>query len=241
MTTMPTTADLHTLAPDPLEPRPAEVEGYVAALQELADEDPALARRQAWAQIRLAGVRAARRREEAHDTLNRLFRLGTPPDPPLAGERPGIVVTPTTAAGADAPLRALFAAWMPWLGKRFDSATNTGDNLLTRSARLPARALWPSYRLEDAPGGRYAAFRFRTYVGPGTLDPDRQTLKIDYDSENNPSLLVRDILDELVQLVPGAYLGKVLLRRRGDWSLVGYFGLRSPEGAAPGPPGAVSG
>ena len=59
------------------------------------------------------------------------------------------------------------------------------------------------------------------------VDPDRETLKIDYDSDANPGLLIRDILDELVEVVPGAYLGKVLLRRGRDrrWALMGYFAL----------------
>jgi len=39
--------------------------------------------------------------------------------------------------------------------------------------------------------------------------------------------------DELVEIVPGAYLGKVLLRTGGrehpNWNLVGYFALRPPE------------
>ena len=32
----------------------------------------------------------------------------------------------------------------------------------------------------------------------------------------------------LVEVRPGEYLGKVLLRRRSGWRLVGYFSLRSP-------------
>jgi hypothetical protein len=84
--------------------------------------------------------------------------------------------------------------------------------------------MWPSYRLEPI-GEGYAAFRFRTYEGPGAVDPDRETLKIDYDSDDNPRFLIRDILDELVQIVPGAYIGKVLMRRKGGWRLTGYFAL----------------
>ena len=217
------------LEPDPLEPTPDQVERYVAALQDLAARDPELARRQAWAQIRLAGARAGSRRKEAHDTLNRIFRLGGPPEPPLEGPMRGILVTPITAALTDPLMRALSSSWMPWVGKRFDGASQTGDNLLTRSARIPAKGLWPRYRLEDAGDGRLAAFKFRTYVEPGKVDPDVDALKIDYDSDENPGLLIRDILDELVQVVPGAYLGKVLLRRKDGWRLVGYFALQPPE------------
>jgi hypothetical protein len=42
--------------------------------------------------------------------------------------------------------------------------------------------------------GCYAAFRFRTYSGAGALDHERRVLKIDYDWDENPRLLIRDIL-----------------------------------------------
>jgi hypothetical protein len=221
--------DLPALEPDPLEPRAEEVERYVEALQGLGKSNADLARRAAWNQIRLAGARAGSRPDEAHETLNRIFRLGGPPEPPLAGPLRGILVTPTIPSPAATVLRALTSAWMPWLGKRFDPGRQGGDNLLTASARVPTRILWPSYRPGELEGGRLAAFRFRTYTGPGTVDPDRETLKIDYDSDENPGLLIRDILDELVQVVPGAYLGKVLLRRGENWRLIGYFALQPPE------------
>jgi hypothetical protein len=225
--------ELSALEPDPLTPRPEEVERYVKALQGLSKANADFARRASWAQIRLAGARAGSRPAEAHDSLNRIFRLGVPPDPPLEGPTRGILVTPTIPRPADLGLRAVASAWMPWTGKRFHGATATGDNLLVASARPVARILFPSYRLEPLDDGSYAAFRFRTYVGPGQVDPDRETLKIDYDSEENPRLLIRDILDELVQIVPGAYLGKVLLRRKETWSLLGYFALQPAAVAAP--------
>ena len=199
-------------------------------LQALRGQGGELARREAWRQIRLAGTRAGRRRSEAHDTLNRIFRLGSAPVEPLEGPYDGILVTTTTRRLADPALRGLASAWMPWVGKRFHASTQTGDNLLVPSARIPASLLWPRYRLEDAGEGLRSAFRFRTYTSPGTLDPDIDTLKIDYDSPDNPGLLIRDILDELVEVAPGAYLGKVLLRRRSGWRLVGYFALQpAPE------------
>jgi hypothetical protein len=205
------------------------VERYVTRVQELAESDPGLAKRLAWNQIRLAGARARRHPEEARESLNRMFRLGVPPDPPIEGPTNGILVTPVMPRVAEVPLRGLTEAWMPWMGKRFDQSARTGDNLLQPSARLACRALWPSYTPEDTGEGRLAAFKFRTYSSPGTLDPDRQTMKIDYDSDQNPGFLIRDILDELVQVVPGSYLGKVLFRRNREapWSLIGYFALQT--------------
>jgi hypothetical protein len=229
MSTVSEQVDLHALEPDPFEPTSDEVERYVVALQGLAEDDPELAKERVWAQIRLAGQRAGRRPEEARDSLNRIFRLGTPPDPAIDGETEGILVTPVMPGGIEQGFRGLTNAWMPWAGKRFDSAESTGDNILTPSARIPAKVQWPTYTPEELPDGRLAAFKFRTYVSPGTVDPDRQTLKIDYDSDENPDFVIRQILDELVQVVPGANLGKVLMRRGRDkpFGLIGYFALKN--------------
>lgn len=229
MATVTEAAGRAVIEPDPLDTTPDEVESYVAALKELAPEEPGLAKRRVWSQIRLAGVRARKGRAEAHESLNRIFRLGTPPEPAIEGPTKGILVTPVMPSLLESGVRSLTEAWMPWLGKRFDAEADKGDNLLTASARTPAKALWRSYTPEETGDGRLAAFRFRTYIDPGRLDPDRQTLKIDYDSEENPGFLIRDILDELVEVVPGAYLGKVLLRRNREapWRLVGYFALET--------------
>ena len=222
--------ELLALQPNPLEPRAEEVERYIGALQMLAESDPDLAGRQTWTQIRLAGIRAGRRRDEAHDSLNRIFRLGTLPESGLDGRFDGVAVTPTTFTATDPVLRALSTLWMPWLGKRFDAETATGDNIMPPGARLPSKLLWPGYRFLILGDGRYGAFRFRTYAGAGVVDADRRVLKIDYGWDENPKFLIRDILDELVRVVPGVYLGKALLRRDGpvnpSWRLVGYFALR---------------
>src|SRR3712207_6547588 len=137
---------LLALQPDPLEPHAEEVERYVEALQVLAEDDPDLARRQTWNQIRLAGMRAGRRRAEAHDSLNRIFGLGTLPEPALDGPFEGLAITPATFAATDPVFRALSQLWMPWLGKRFDAEAQTGDNTMLPSARLPSRLFWPGYR-----------------------------------------------------------------------------------------------
>ena len=226
---MTTTApDLLSLEPDPLEPTPAEVERYIDALQ--GHDDPGLARSRAWNQIRLAGVRARARRAEALRSLDLIFRRGTPPDPPLDGDTRGAIITPVLPAPAQAVARAAGEAWMPWLGKTFHAGEQTGVNVVTGDARLPFKALWPSYEPEQLGDGRLAVMTFDTRVGPGTLDPDRQVLKIDYDHDGNPKLAIRNILDELVQVVPGAYLGKMLMRtkRGAPFRLTAYFALEQP-------------
>jgi hypothetical protein len=54
-----------------------------------------------------------------------------------------------------------------------------------------------------------------------------EVLKIDYDLDSNPRLSIRRVLDELVQVAPGEYLGKAHLRWWwGAWQTVAFFTLR---------------
>ena len=143
----------------------------------------------------------------------------------------------------------LTGAWMPWLGKSFDAAADRGYNRLAPSARWPAKLLWPFYSTTDDEDARHA-FDFETAIEPGKADPDVQVLKIDYGPvESNPGLVIRRIRDELVEIVPDTYLGKILWRSgEGDdatYSCIGYFALRQPavrrrpaaalRAASPGP------
>jgi hypothetical protein len=80
-----------------------------------------------------------------------------------------------------------------------------------------------------ADAGRLTAFEFRTRTEPGAVDPDTQVLVIDYAVVDCNPALVRRIRDELVELVPGSWLGKVLWRHRdGRHGLLAYFALRAP-------------
>src|SRR5581483_11091613 len=114
-----------------------------------------------------------------------------------------------------------------WRGKRFDAARASGVNVFAAGARLPLGILIPTYRAyAHEPPDRLLGYRFRTYAGPGLADPDRRVLKIDYDAEENPASSVRRVLDELVELAPGYYLGKAHLRQLVlGWTTVAYFAL----------------
>jgi hypothetical protein len=116
---------------------------------------------------------------------------------------------------------------MPWKGKTFDAALAGGDNIFHRSSYWLARVYWPFYRgyLADT-ADTYRAFAFRAYIAPGREDADRQVLKIDCDIDGNPKLSVRRVLDELVQIGDGEYLGKAHLKWWwGRWQRVAYFSL----------------
>jgi hypothetical protein len=80
-----------------------------------------------------------------------------------------------------------------WLGKSFDSATSTGINRFNDNGMITRSS------------------KFVTYKGMGITDPEKEVLKIDYNIPENP-IFLRVILDELVEIEPGKYLGKLHLR-----------------------------
>ncbi len=204
------------------------VAARVESLREQAQGDPVGARDRAWGWIEELGRRARSDRAEALGELQELFVAGRPAQG-IAGQTEGLLVAWTMHPAADRVIGALTRAWMPWLGKRFYPDRHRGENTLTESARWPAKLLWPLYRMGDSPLGR-TAFEFTTYVEPGELDPALDVLVIDYASvEANPRLLIRQIRDELVEIVPGANLGKMLvhLPRRSEPVTGLYFALKS--------------
>jgi hypothetical protein len=160
--------------------------------------------------------------------LDELFRSGRAPDPRPDGALRGRPLTTAVWGPADRFALRLADLWMPWNGKRFVPASESGVNRFDRSVLGPMRIVWPGYRPERVAGGVVEAFPFHTRIGPGTVDPDVTVLAIDYDDEANPSFLIRRILDELVEVAPGGYLGKVLFRVRGSFHPIGFFSLRRP-------------
>ena len=103
-----------------------------------------------------------------------------------------------------------------------------GNNRLTGETRWVAKLLWPLYGTKQGADGERLAFDFETRIEPGELDPDTEVLVIDYAPvDDNPRLIIKSIRDELVEIVPGANLGKILYRRGGGYSNIGFFALRS--------------
>jgi hypothetical protein len=186
-------------------------------------------------QSALTELQAAQRRVK-HDraqglaALNTLFRTGTVPEPSPNGRYAGKLIALDIAPGLTQFFQWLTNTWMPWLGKTFNATQRSGDNIFAQGSYPLARFFNPFYRgfVPDRPDS-YRGFAFRTYIAPGLADPDRRVLKIDYDLESNPSLTVRRVLDELVQLDDHLYLGKAHVhwwwRRAGGWQMVAYFTL----------------
>jgi hypothetical protein len=162
--------------------------------------------------------------------LNSLFRSGTVPDPSLNGRYAGELIAIDIAPGLTQLFDSLLSAWLPWLGKTFNAAQGSGENIFTKDSYLLARFFNPFYREFAADGpSTYRGFAFRTYLAPGVVDSDRSVLKIDYDLKENPALTVRRVLDELVQIDDRLYLGKAHVRwwwlPKNGWQTVAYFSL----------------
>lgn len=196
----------------------------LAALRADAATDPAEAQQATWTWIQELGS------ERDADALAALFALGTAPRG-LDGPTDGILVTTITSPVVDIPVKLLTSAWMPWQGKRFDAARQRGVNRMTESSSLPSKLLWPKYGMRPAEDGR-VAFDFETAVEPGAIEPKIEVMKIDYGPvQDNPDLIIRQIRDELVELIPDTYFGRILFKVAGKFSNIGYFALKQPAGA----------
>lgn len=194
-------------------------------LRKRAETDPPDAQNETWAWIEQLGE------ERDGEQLEALFAGGTAPEG-LDGPTDGILVCTLTNPLVDLPVRMLTSAWMPWQGKAFDAAAHKGVNRMTISSQLPLRMLFPLYGMRDTPEDGKLAFDFETRVEPGAIQPTVDVLVIDYEPVNdNPDLVIRQIRDELVELVPDTYLGRILFKLPGGkLSNIGYFALRQPTG-----------
>jgi hypothetical protein len=232
---------------------PAGTDNSVAYVRELQRADTALARGAALARVAGLAAEAERlerersdidntvahhvtaiaekiggEREETIATLNATFKLGRAPEPAPDGPYHGQLLSPTLFTPLDAYGRFVARFYLPWKGKKFDAARNAGINLFTPSAPVSGKLFWLRYKgWRRGKSGSVTGFKFDTYTGQGAQDPEVSTLKLDYDNPSNPRLLVRSVLDELVQITGDYYLGKAMLWRPGGrYRLAAFFVLR---------------
>ncbi len=83
---------------------------------------------------------------------------------------------------------------LSWLGKKFNSAAGTGINVF-----------------DGGNGTQKERYPFKTSIGKGLIDEHLNVLKIDYNIPENP-FWMRIILDEIVEVRPNEYLGKLEVR-----------------------------
>jgi len=173
----------------------------------------------------VATVAVDRRRALAD--IERFFATGTVPEG-LDGFHRGRLVATTLGYGLDFLPETVARLWMPWKGKTFDPAEAEGQNVFSAKGRFVARLLWPRYRgiARFAPG-LDTAFRFLTSAGESAAHKDLRVLRIDYDLPDNPAWPIRRVLDELVRVDEGLYLGQALLRLGGRWRRAAWFSLEA--------------
>lgn len=103
-----------------------------------------------------------------------------------------------------------------WKGKTFHASTMSGINMF-----------------EDD-GKTMEKYPFQTYKAKGLQDNEKDVLKIDYTLAANP-WWVRPILDEIVQVGPGQYLGKMHVRFVPGLPFTALFFRLSKEATVPTP------
>jgi len=164
-------------------------------------------------------------RDESFAELDSIFANGGVPRD-LDGPTDGMLVAPSMGHVRTPLVKAVSRLYMPWLGKRFFAAEGRGDNRFSPSVRVPAKLLWPRYSTRPN-GAERTAFDFVTRTEAGGHDPDTEVLVIDYAPvEDNPNHLIRRIRDEIVEVEPAIFLGKILYRENhGGYSNLGFFAL----------------
>lgn len=158
--------------------------------------------------------------------LDAQFSTGTAPMH-LDGPFRGHFLACTVEYGIDRILESVAHLWMPWRGKTFDSETNSGRNIFSAGAGTLMRLTLPNYRPVDLGDGRCGAFAFKTSLGPSAISAGVDVLRIDYrDVPENPKWPVRKVLDELVEVGDGTFLGQALMEFRGSLRRVAWFSLQ---------------
>ena len=240
------------LLPDPLQPQAGSVKRYIAAIQaaeraithalsfqempgidiprDLLEKQLRAIRKAVKDQLRFAQARLLGDRSATLSLFDHLFGIGGLPSPPLDGRYTGLYLDLALAPGLTELGNVARRLWMPWKGKYIDAAGQCGVNIFDASLLPLVRLAWPGYSGIRREGqGTFRAFDFQTTISRSIADPESEVLQIDYNLAENPAFLVRDVRDELVQLVDGLYFGKSYLLPGGIRFLAAYFALERPE------------
>lgn len=194
-------------------------------LRELAETAPTLARRLAWDYLRDLGDRARR------DQLAELFARGLAPEGPN-GAMEGLIVGDLFGIPEAHLANPLMKIDPTWRGKTFDLTSGTGFNRLSPLGKYSLRAVAPRYRGLRTSGSETMGFGFDHRIDTAAIHPYIQVRALDYSPEKyrNPSVRtfpIKRTRDEVVELIPGLYLGRALLTMPdGEVRLIAYFALR---------------
>lgn len=193
----------------------------IAALRDLAKHDAAFARDVGWQMLLELG------RRDDRAALHELWLAGaTPSSPP--GRTEGKNLGRQHSHPAARRTNLVHRIDDPWIGKTIGE--HDGYNRLRlHSAPLVyslARKVPP--RLERR---ELAVFGFDVEITAGAIEPTREVLALKYDPprHGNPRggiLPLARIRDEIVELLDGVYVARVLLLEHGSYRHIGAFGLR---------------
>lgn len=192
-------------------------------LRQLAHTAPVLARRQGWDYLRELG-KAGRR-----DQLAALFARGHAPAGPR-GALEGLIVGNLFGIPEAYLANPLLKIDPTWRGKTFEA--ETGFNRLAPLARYAMRVIAPLYGGLRRVGPEMVGFGFDHRIETAAISPFNTVRALDYgpDKYRNPSVRtfpIKRTRDEIVELLPGLYLGRALLTlHSGEVRLVAYFALR---------------
>jgi hypothetical protein len=115
----------------------------------------------------------------------------------------------------------------PWLGKSFVPDENLGFNIFMAKSASLLKTLMPLYKkFSRNANSDNDAFYFQTRTETGLKDKQTEVIKLDYSAPENP-FPIRIILDEIVEVAPEQFLGKIHLKVFPRfYSTIGYFGLK---------------
>jgi hypothetical protein len=204
---------------------PPDRRSLLDELRELAQTSPVLARAQGWDYLRALG--AARH----HEQLEALFERGWAPEGP-DGAMEGLIVGPLFGVPEAQLANPLMKINPTWRGKTFDKATGTGFNRLAMISRLAMPFIAPGYRGLRTQQGERVGFHFNHAIDTGLVEPKVQVRALDYGvpEYRNPSVRtfpIKRTRDEIVELIPGLYLGRALLTMHdGEIRKIAWFALR---------------
>jgi hypothetical protein len=205
------------------EPPTSSNTSVLTDLRELSQASPALARQQGWNYLQELG-KAGRR-----DQLAALFAKGREPDGPH-GAMEGLIVGDLFGIPEAHLANPLLKINPTWRGKTFD--TDSGFNRLAPLAKYALRAIAPLYGGMRREGPEVVGFPFTHRIDTAAIAPFIKVRALDYrpDEFRNPSVRtfpIKRTRDEIVELLPGLYLGRALLRMsNGEIRLIAYFALR---------------
>lgn len=215
--------------PDGQSPAPASA-SVLDDLRALSLNSPVLARQHGWSYLQELG-KAGRR-----DQLAALFERGHAPEGPY-GALEGLIVGNLFGIPEAYLANPLLKINPTWRGKTFDA--ETGFNRLAPLAKYAMRVIAPLYGGLRREGSEMVGFEFNHRIDTAAIAPFNKVRALDYspDEYRNPSVRtfpIKRTRDEVVELVPGLYLGRALLTMHsGEIRLIAYFGLRefTDEGA----------